>query len=169
MTKNCSYLKLTGFFRVKTPTIQWWSTNKLKYHTIFFDNCSADLKRTVAPFSLQDTEYIWFKQSNPVEIQKQNRRKSNMKSWTSLIRISLAFCKMLRNAVAEENENPVLLWSLTTQSQRAVSEGCTSKDRFCILPSTLATCWISLWRHLAALCLCWLVKLTASINQWYLQ
>lgn len=70
-----THLNPSVFFKVKITTIQQWSTNKLKYHTIFFDNCSADLQRTVVPFSLQDTEYIWFKQSNTVEIQKQNRKK----------------------------------------------------------------------------------------------
>lgn len=56
-----THLNPSGYFKVKIPTIQQWSTNKLKYHTIFFDNCSADLQRTVVPFYLQDTEYIWFK------------------------------------------------------------------------------------------------------------
>lgn len=99
-----THLNPSVFFKVKIPTIQQWSTNKLKYHAIFFDNCSADLQRTVVLFSLQDTEYIWFKQSNTVEIQKQNRKK-NMKSWTSLIKNSLAFCKTPKNAAAEDEES----------------------------------------------------------------
>lgn len=61
------------FFKLKTPTIQQWSTNKLSI--IVFSLTTVQL-RTVAPFSLQDTEYICFKQLNTVAIQRQNRKKN---------------------------------------------------------------------------------------------
>lgn len=47
-------LNIFAFLKLKkSSTVQEWSINKLKHH---IDNCSAEVQRTVGPFSLQDTE-----------------------------------------------------------------------------------------------------------------
>lgn len=60
--KNSAVFKTSLNLFVFWNLIQEWSTNKLKQHTVFWQFLN-DLQRTVGPFSLQDTEYTWFKDS----------------------------------------------------------------------------------------------------------